>query len=294
MIYEMHVGTFTPEGTWAAAARELDALARLGITVIEMMPIAEFPGRFGWGYDGVDLFAPAHVYGTPGRTPRVRRSRARPRPRRDARRRLQPPRPGRQLSARILRRLFHRQVRERLGASDRLRGPDRRRASSSSRTPRYWIDEFHLDGLRLDATQDIHDASPRHVIAEIVEARARRSREPVASSSSPRTNRRTPQSCVAGPAASESDALWNDDCASLGDRGADRTPRGVLLATTRARRRSSSRARGSATSFRDSGTRGRRRDAGRRRSICRRRDSSRTSRTTIRSRIRHTADGCIS
>ena len=61
----MHVGTFTPEGTWRAAAAELEELARLGITVIEMMPIADFAGRFGWGYDGVNLYAPAHVYGTP-------------------------------------------------------------------------------------------------------------------------------------------------------------------------------------------------------------------------------------
>ena len=58
VIYEMHVGTFTLEGTWQAAARELAELKELGITCIEVMPVAEFPGRFGWGYDGVDLFAP--------------------------------------------------------------------------------------------------------------------------------------------------------------------------------------------------------------------------------------------
>ena len=61
----MHIGTFTREGTWRAAAEQLSELARIGITVIEMMPVAEFPGRFGWGYDGVDLFAPSHLYGTP-------------------------------------------------------------------------------------------------------------------------------------------------------------------------------------------------------------------------------------
>ena len=61
----MHIGTFTREGTWEAAAGELDALRELGITCIEVMPVAEFPGRFGWGYDGVDLFAPSHLYGTP-------------------------------------------------------------------------------------------------------------------------------------------------------------------------------------------------------------------------------------
>jgi maltooligosyltrehalose trehalohydrolase len=65
VIYEMHVGTFTKEGTWRAASQQLEELARIGITVIEMMPVADFPGKFGWGYDGVDLFAPSHLYGTP-------------------------------------------------------------------------------------------------------------------------------------------------------------------------------------------------------------------------------------
>ena len=65
IIYEMHIGTFTKEGTWRAAAQQLEELAHIGITVIEMMPVADFPGRFGWGYDGVDLFAPSHLYGAP-------------------------------------------------------------------------------------------------------------------------------------------------------------------------------------------------------------------------------------
>src|SRR6202035_851400 len=65
VIYEMHVGTFTPDGSWEAASRELPALAELGITVLEVMPVAEFPGRFGWGYDGVHLFAPTRLYGRP-------------------------------------------------------------------------------------------------------------------------------------------------------------------------------------------------------------------------------------
>jgi maltooligosyltrehalose trehalohydrolase len=65
IIYEMHIGTFTNEGTWHAAAQQLDELARIGITVVEMMPVADFPGKFGWGYDGVNLFAPTHLYGTP-------------------------------------------------------------------------------------------------------------------------------------------------------------------------------------------------------------------------------------
>src|SRR5688572_27284227 len=65
VLYEMHIGTFTAEGTWEAAVRELPALAELGVTVLEVMPVAEFPGRFGWGYDGVDLFAPTRLYGEP-------------------------------------------------------------------------------------------------------------------------------------------------------------------------------------------------------------------------------------
>ncbi|HEV3202649.1 MAG TPA: alpha-amylase family glycosyl hydrolase, partial [Bryobacteraceae bacterium] len=65
VIYEMHVGTFTREGTWEAARRELPELASLGITVVEIMPVADFPGRFGWGYDGVGLYAPVAIYGEP-------------------------------------------------------------------------------------------------------------------------------------------------------------------------------------------------------------------------------------
>src|SRR5688572_30125043 len=65
IIYETHVGTFTPEGTFASAAERHTDIAALGATVLEVMPIAEFPGKFGWGYDGVDWFAPYHVYGQP-------------------------------------------------------------------------------------------------------------------------------------------------------------------------------------------------------------------------------------
>jgi maltooligosyltrehalose trehalohydrolase len=65
VIYEMHVGTFTPEGTYAAARGRLEHLVTLGVTHIELMPLASFPGKRGWGYDGVDLFAPFAPYGTP-------------------------------------------------------------------------------------------------------------------------------------------------------------------------------------------------------------------------------------
>ena len=63
VIYELHIGTFTQEGTWDAAIRELPELARLGISVIEVMPVAGFAGGFGWGYDGVNWFSPTQIYG---------------------------------------------------------------------------------------------------------------------------------------------------------------------------------------------------------------------------------------
>jgi maltooligosyltrehalose trehalohydrolase len=65
IIYELHIGTFTPEGTFLSAIERLDYLADLGITHIEIMPVNEFSGPWGWGYDGVDLYAPHHKYGTP-------------------------------------------------------------------------------------------------------------------------------------------------------------------------------------------------------------------------------------
>ncbi|MDP9010369.1 MAG: malto-oligosyltrehalose trehalohydrolase [Pseudomonadota bacterium] len=65
IVYELHVGTFTPEGTYASAQGRLAYLAELGVTHVELMPLATFPGRRGWGYDGVDLFAPFPAYGTP-------------------------------------------------------------------------------------------------------------------------------------------------------------------------------------------------------------------------------------
>src|SRR3954447_361098 len=65
VVYELHVGTFTPEGTWRSAAQRLTHLRDVGVTVIEVMPVADFSGSWGWGYDGVDLFAPTRLYGSP-------------------------------------------------------------------------------------------------------------------------------------------------------------------------------------------------------------------------------------
>jgi len=65
VIYELHVGTFTPRGTFEAALEKLDHLVQLGVTHVELMPVAHFSGNHGWGYDGVDLFAPHQAYGGP-------------------------------------------------------------------------------------------------------------------------------------------------------------------------------------------------------------------------------------
>lgn len=66
VLYELHVGAFTPEGAFRAAIDKLDHLVRLGVTAIELMPIGDFPGRWNWGYDGVFLYAPDSTYGRPG------------------------------------------------------------------------------------------------------------------------------------------------------------------------------------------------------------------------------------
>ena len=65
VVYELHIGTFTPEGTFLAAIEKLDRLTEIGITAIELMPVADFPGNRNWGYDGVQLFAPDSAYGRP-------------------------------------------------------------------------------------------------------------------------------------------------------------------------------------------------------------------------------------
>ena len=65
MLYELHIGTFTPAGSFEAAIERLNHLVELGITHVELMPVVEFPGSRGWGYDGVDLYAPHHAYGGP-------------------------------------------------------------------------------------------------------------------------------------------------------------------------------------------------------------------------------------
>jgi maltooligosyltrehalose trehalohydrolase len=172
VLYELHVGTFTPEGTWRAAMNHFQSLVEIGITTIEMMPVAEFSGRFGWGYDGVDLFAPTHLYGTPD----------------DLRRFVDRAHglglgvildavynhlgPDGNYLGQFSRSYFTTRYKNEWG--DAINFDDRAAAVREfvSANAGYWIDEFHFDGLRLDATQQIFDESQPHVLAEVA-ARAR-------------------------------------------------------------------------------------------------------------------------
>jgi len=210
VLYELHVGTFTREGTWRAAMNELPALADLGVTVIEMMPVAEFAGRFGWGYDGVDLYAPTHLYGRPddlrafvdrahalgvGVILDVVYNHVGP--------------DGNYLSD-YAPEYFTDRYRNDWGQALNFEGPAPARMFFVENAG-YWIDEFHFDGLRLDATQDIHDASAEHVIASIVR-RVRRAagsrRAYVVAENEPQHPQVVRPESAGGYGA---DALWNDD-----------------------------------------------------------------------------------
>ena len=168
VIYEFHVGTFTPEGTWRAAAEKLELLKSDGITTLEMMPISDFPGRFGWGYDGVDMFAPAHLYGTPDNL-RALIDRAHAL--------------GLGVILDVVYNHFgpdgnylgvysddyiNRQRGNEWGDSINFDGenfgPVREFFITNGR---YWIEEFHFDGFRFDATQSIHDKSEEYIVGAI-------------------------------------------------------------------------------------------------------------------------------
>jgi maltooligosyltrehalose trehalohydrolase len=212
VIYEMHIGTFTTEGSWTSAAHELAELARLGITVIEVMPVAEFPGRFGWGYDGVNLFAPTHLYGCPD----------------DFRRFVNTAHglgvgvildvvynhfgpDGNYLKA-FSDAYFTDRYKNEWGQAINFDGTDSEpvRAFFLANAA-YWIDEFHLDGLRLDATQQIFDSTSEHILTAMGRTvrKAAQGRETliVAENEPQHTNLVRPVE----QGGYGLDALWNDD-----------------------------------------------------------------------------------
>jgi maltooligosyltrehalose trehalohydrolase len=168
VLYEMHVGTFTPQGTWRAAADKLPFLKDLGITVIEMMPVNDFVGRFGWGYDGVDWFAPTRLYGAPDDLRAFV----------DQAHRLglgvildvvyNHVGPTGSVLASFSKYYFTDVYENDWGAALNFDGPNAHGARDLViSNAAYWIEEFHFDGLRLDATQNINDRSRPHVIAEL-------------------------------------------------------------------------------------------------------------------------------
>ncbi len=213
VFYEIHVGTFTPAGTFEAIIAHLGALADLGVTAIQLMPIAEFPGSRNWGYDGVHLFAPQSTYGGPRGL-----------------RRLVDACHARGLS------VFLDVVYNHLGPEGNYLAEYGPYFTDGATTPwgpavnfdgegsagvrrhvvengRTWVSEFHVDGFRLDAVHAIHDASPRHILTELAEAvrdeaaRARRRVHVIAESHD--NDRRL----VLGPAEGGLglDAVWSDD-----------------------------------------------------------------------------------
>jgi maltooligosyltrehalose trehalohydrolase len=212
VIYELHVGTFTQEGTYAAAEQHLPYLKDLGVTVIELMPVNEFNGPFGWGYDGVNLFAPTRLYGRPD----------------DLRRFVDGAHaaglgvmldvvynhfgPSGNYLGHFSQHYVTGKYKNEWGEPINFDGPH----SAAVReffiaNAGYWIDEFHFDGLRLDATQSIHDDSARHVAAEIVQ----RAREAGRGRKIFLTAENEPQHArLLRPAQQGGwglDAMWNDD-----------------------------------------------------------------------------------
>lgn len=172
-IYELHVGTFTPEGTFDGAITRLDALRGLGVTAIELLPVADFPGGRNWGYDGVALYAPARAYGGP-----------------DGLRRLVDAAHARGLGVLLdvvynhlgpdgnyLRAFSPHYFTDRYstpwGEAIDYDGPQARPVREYVlQNAEHWLREYHVDGFRLDATHAIYDRGEPHILAELA-SRAR-------------------------------------------------------------------------------------------------------------------------
>jgi maltooligosyltrehalose trehalohydrolase len=168
VIYELHVGTFTNEGTFLAAVEKLPYLRDLGVTALEIMPVADFPGARNWGYDGVSLFAPARCYGRP-----------------EDLRQLVDVAHGLDLAVfldvvynhfgpdgayigRFSPSFFSDRHQSGWGAGINLDGPGSELVRAFFiDNALHWIHEYHIDGLRLDATHALADESPRHFLAEL-------------------------------------------------------------------------------------------------------------------------------
>ncbi|WJR65691.1 malto-oligosyltrehalose trehalohydrolase [Neorhizobium sp. CSC1952] len=167
VVYELHIGTFTKEGTFRAAIGKLPYLAELGITMIEVMPVAHFGGKRGWGYDGVLLYAPHAAYGPPedfkafidaahGHGLMVVLDIV-----------LNHFGPEGNYLPLLAPTFFHPEKTTPWGAAIAYETDAVRRYIVEN--PLYWLEEFHLDGLRFDAIDVIEDKSEKHVLIEIAE-----------------------------------------------------------------------------------------------------------------------------
>ena len=170
VIYELHVGTFTPEGTFPAIIPRLDHFKKLGVNAIELMPIADFAGNRNWGYDCVSIYAPSRAYGEPdGLRTLVNAAHA-------AGiavildvvyNHLGPD--GNYMGA-YSADYFNAAHDTPWGAAFNLDKPGSEPVRNHfAENPLYWVSEFHIDGFRLDATQAIPDDSPKHLVQEIAE-----------------------------------------------------------------------------------------------------------------------------
>jgi maltooligosyltrehalose trehalohydrolase len=168
VIYELHVGTFTPAGSFAATADYLPRLTDLGMTALELMPVGDFPGQRNWGYDGVDLFAPARCYGRPDDLRRLV----------DSAHRLRLAvlldvvynhlGPDGNYLGMYSPYYFSKRHSTAWGAGLNFDGEHSAMVRGFFiENALHWIHEYHLDGLRLDATHAIKDKGPRHFLAEL-------------------------------------------------------------------------------------------------------------------------------
>ena len=169
VLYEVHIGTFTPEGTFDSAIEKLDYLRDLGITHVELMPVNEFSGDWGWGYDGVNLFAPHHSYGGP-----------------DGLKRLVDACHARHLAVLLdvvynhfgptgnylasFGPYFTSHYKTPWGEAVNLDGPESgevRRFFIDNAL--FWLSDYHFDGLRLDAVHALMDASAVHFLEQLAD-----------------------------------------------------------------------------------------------------------------------------
>jgi maltooligosyltrehalose trehalohydrolase len=209
VIYELHIGAATADGTYTSLIDRLAAIKELGVTCIELMPVAEFSGRWGWGYDGVDLFAPFHHYGTPN----------------DLRELIDRAHgiglgvildvvynhvgaDGNYLPS-FSKSYFATEHGSEWGDTLNYSCEAVRRFAIDNAA--YWIREFHFDGLRLDATQNIHDPRyPTFLATLSTEARAAAGSRKIVISAEDHLQRadlvRPVETGGAGL-----DHLWNDD-----------------------------------------------------------------------------------